>query len=146
MAFARWTPGRSIFSLKDDLDRLFDDFTGREPERHEGQSEIAPRINLEENDHSFILSAELPGISKNDVRITFRKNKLIISGEKTGKDIKSAIYHRHECAYGKFYRSIEIPGDINPDKISADFENGILTVTAPKSTASKSQEIEIKIK
>ncbi len=146
MAFARWTPGRSIFSLKDDLDRLFNDLAGTESERHEARSDVNPRINLEESDHSFIVSAELPGVSKNDVRITFQKNMLIISGEKTGKDIKSAAYLRYECAYGKFYRSIEIPGDVNSDKVSADFENGILTVTIPKSSETRSREIEIKIK
>ncbi|MDY6788022.1 MAG: Hsp20/alpha crystallin family protein, partial [candidate division WOR-3 bacterium] len=105
----------------------------------------APLIDIEENKDEFVITAELPGMKKDDIDISIDNNTLVISGEKEAKEEKKEkTYHRIERSYGKFYRAVSVPRHIDPEKIKAGFEDGVLEVKLPKSEKAKSKKIEIK--
>ncbi len=104
----------------------------------------SPNVDIIENVDSFIIKAELPGITKEDISIDLKDSTLTISGEKkTEKTDESKTYHKTEISYGKFSRSFQIPLDIAVDKIEAKFKDGILTLTLPKGEEEKPKQIEI---
>ena len=146
MSIVKWNPSKNIFSLRDEMDRLFSDFLNPEPLMAENFSDLTPLINIEENDDEFLISAELPGLKKDDIKITFQNNMLKISGEKKEeKEMDKKNFHRVERRYGKFSRSIGIQSGVVLEKIDASFKDGILTVKVPKSEEAKPKEIDVKI-
>lgn len=142
---ARWDPFKDISSFREEVDRLFDSFFGRLP-RVEVEKRWMPAINFEETENEFIVSAELPGMSKDDIKVKVTEDGLTISGEKKmSKEEKGKTYHRIEMAYGNFQRTISFPEDVVPDKAKATYKDGILMVNVPKSEKSKPKEIEIEL-
>lgn len=128
------------------MDRLFDEFfrTGMEVT---DRVDLTPLVDVEENDDEFVISAELPGMKRDDIKITFDNNMLNISGEKKAeKEMKEENFHRMERSYGKFSRTIPIPSGVKLDKIDAVYEDGVLTVHIPKTEEAKPKQIEIKVK
>src|SRR6056297_1495695 len=104
-------------------------------------------MDIEETGEEFKLTAELPGMEKKDVNISLKDDVLTISGEKKEeKKEQKKDYYRSERVFGKFQRSFRLPEIIEEDKIEAEFKNGILNVTIPKSkeTVTKEKQIEIK--
>jgi HSP20 family protein len=147
MAVVRFNPERSIFSLKSDMDRLFDNFFSDRPSQIESYSDIIPIVDVEETEQEFLITAELPGIKKDDIKITFENNYLTISGEKKAKkDMKKENYHHMERSYGKFSRTLAIPAGVMLDKIEAEYEQGILNIKIPKAEEAKPKQIEVKVK
>lgn len=142
----KWNPARNLFAFDKDIDQFFDDFfTGNIPEARE--TTMSPRINLEENDNEWILTAELPGVKKDDVTVNFQDNLLTISGEKKfEKEDKKKHFHRIERSYGQFSRSVQIPSSIVLDKIDAKYEDGILNIILPKAEDAKPKQIAVKVK
>ncbi len=142
----KWNPRRSLLNINDDLDRMFEEFMSTrilEPTT----MEISPRVNVEENDNEWILTAELPGVTKDDIELNFRDNILTLSGEKKiEKEDKKKNYHHIERSYGRFSRSFAINSSIVTDKIEAKFKDGILTVVLPKAEEEKPKLIDIKVK
>jgi HSP20 family protein len=105
----------------------------------------SPRIDIIENNHNFIVKAELAGLNKDDVKITLQDNILTLKGEKKEeKERKDANYRICERRYGKFIRSFRLPSTVNSKKIDASFKDGILSLTLPKTEEARLQEIEIK--
>lgn len=107
----------------------------------------APSIDVAETPEEYVITAELPGVDKKDVRITIRDGALSIEGErKVEKEEKKKKFHRIERFYGSFSRTFTIPEGVLDDKVLADFDNGLLHVHLPKSeTASvRSKEVQIK--
>ncbi len=146
MSIIRYNPGRSIFSLKSDMDRLFEDFFGSGTET-ERLADIIPATDVFENENEFIVKAEVPGMKKDDIKITFENNYLTISGEKkSGKEVKEENYHQLERSYGKFMRRIGIPSGVMLDKINAEYEDGVLSIHIPKAEEAKPKQIDIKVK
>lgn len=93
------------------------------------------------------MKVELPGVSKDDVKITIESNILTIRGEKKQeKDVKQENYQRIERSYGSFQRSFTLPGTVKSDAIDAIFKDGVLTVTLPKAEEAKPKHIEVKVK
>jgi HSP20 family protein len=105
-----------------------------------------PAVDVEETGENFLIRAEMPGLKKEDVKISLAENILTVSGEKkmeTKTDERK--YHRLERTYGSFQRSFSLPEPIKADKISAVFKDGILEVKVPKSEEAKPREIDIKV-
>lgn len=103
-----------------------------------------PSCDVNEADEHFLVSLDLPGVKKEDIKIEVQKNQLVIAGERNRElkaDDGEAI--RHERRYGKFERTFTLPATINPDKIEAHFENGVLSVAIPKAEAAKGRTIQI---
>src|SRR5262245_21748545 len=107
MALVRWNPGRDMMPMREEMDRLFHQFFGRGggEEGSWGQGSWAPPVDIYETDEAFVLKAELPGFSKDDVQIELHENRLALRGErKRESDAKEEQYHRMERAYGRFER------------------------------------------
>ncbi|WP_158247189.1 Hsp20/alpha crystallin family protein [Geothermobacter hydrogeniphilus] len=105
-----------------------------------------PRFNLLEDENNFYLSALLPGVDPKQLEMNVVGNSLTLSGERPEQvaDV-NATWHRRERGAGKFLRTIELPADVNPNKVSATYKNGVLDVTLPKAEAAKPKQIAIKV-
>jgi len=136
-------PFNELQQLRNQMDSFLSKVPGNDPmERHAG---VFPSINLTEDEESFHIRAELPGIPAKDLDIQATGNNLSISGERKieteGADVR---YHRRERESGKFSRAISLPGDIDSDGISAGLSNGILKIRIPKAAKVKPKKIDIK--
>ncbi len=140
----RWEPMREMMTLREAMDRLFDDAFTRPISVN---SLGAPAIDLYQTDDDVVVKAALPGLKTEDVQISITGDVLTLKGEfKQDKEIKEATYHIKEQRYGSFERNIMLPADVQSDKTKAEFENGILTVTLPKAEQVKPRTITIKAK
>jgi HSP20 family protein len=144
----RWNPVRDMVSLREAMDRLFEDSFVR-PRSWlspvEGVSTLA--LDVLENDDDVTVRASVPGLKPEDIEISVRGETLTIKGEtKDEKEEKSGNYHLRERRYGAFQRSIVLPTLVNADKAQAEFEQGVLTLTLPKVEAVKPKSIKIKPK
>jgi HSP20 family protein len=148
MTLVKWRPMRDIFNFQDEMSRVFDRFFDRslvEDEENISFSKWYPQVDISENIDSFMVLAELPGLSKDEVHITFTDGLLKIEGErKREKEDKDTNFHRVERVYGKFCRTFQLPKQIKNDKVSADFKDGILKIDLPKADEVKPKEIEVK--
>jgi HSP20 family protein len=103
-----------------------------------------PPVDVQETESNFIFTAELPGMSKEDVSITLEDNLLTLSGERTLKEREEGEnFHRVERAYGSFSRSFSLPSQVDSSKVEASFKNGLLTVEIAKAEQAKPRKIEI---
>lgn len=105
---------------------------------------FVPELNVYETDTEFEITVALPGMSKDDIDIGFENNILTISGERELEEENGTKYHRIESRFGKFERSLPLPNVIDEENISATYENGVLTVTAPKLKEKAGKKIEVK--
>ena len=130
-----------LFSLHRDMNRLFDEVMGRGLPSAGGQGGqsgqgqiINAHMNVSETENEIRISAELPGVKEDDIDVSLNDDLLTIRGEKRfeRKDEKEN-FHFVERSFGTFQRSIRLPFAVNPDQVQASFENGVLTVTLPKS-------------
>ncbi|HHF42390.1 MAG TPA: Hsp20/alpha crystallin family protein, partial [Candidatus Aminicenantes bacterium] len=103
-----------------------------------------PSDDIYETEHEVVLTAELPGMDEKDIEIKVEDNTLTISGERRmEKEIKEENYHRIERAYGSFCRSFTLPNYVDQDKISAEYDNGILKITMPKKPELKPRKVKV---
>lgn len=143
MAIIRW---RNLDNLRNEMDRIYDRYYRSGEEDAENICDCYPMVDIKETKDEFIVNAELPGVSKQDIKINFTDDSLVIEGEKKEeeKDEKNT-YHRVERSYGKFYRSFSFPGKVAGDKIKAAYKDGILSVSLPKKEEMKPKEISISV-
>jgi HSP20 family protein len=147
MAITRWRPFRDVVSIQDEMNRLFDDFFGR-PVLKTGWTEgvWSPIVDISEDKENMIIKSEMPGMSKDDVKISIQDNVLTLKGEKKQeKEEKDKNYHRIERNYGSFCRSFQLPTSVKSDKVKASYKDGVLSVTLPKTEEVKPKEIPISI-
>lgn len=141
----KWDPFREFSTLRSEMERVFDSMLGRYPrERIEGL--WAPLVDVEETKDNIIARIELPGMRKEDIKVTLMNNMLTISGERKHEaEEKGKTYYRIERAYGRFQRTIELPTDVMSDKAKASYKDGILELIVPKSEKAKEKEIAIDV-
>jgi HSP20 family protein len=141
----RWEPVREMMTLREAMDRLFDDAFTR-PLSQSGVSGLLP-IDLYQTTDEVVVKANLPGLKASDVQISVTADVLTLRGEfKQEIEDKEATYHVLERRSGMFERSVSLPTDVEADKARADFENGVLTITLPKAEAVKPKTITVKAK
>lgn len=103
-----------------------------------------PQVDIQDSENAVTLTAELPGINKDDVKVELENRVLTISGEKArGGEEESAGFYRNERSYGAFKRSFTLPDEVDPEKLEAGFENGVLTLVLAKRPEAKPRTIEI---
>ncbi len=162
MPFARSNvPSRSGYemdpftAMRRDMDRLFDDmmkgFGGGNGLPAAFGNGAAPRIDVKETAAGIEVSAELPGVDEKDIEVELQDDMLTIRGEKKvekEEGDKEKGYHVMERSYGSFARSIALPYDADPDKVSADFSKGVLKILVPRpaEVSAKTKKIEVKAK
>jgi len=145
MAIIRWDPFRDLITLREKMNRLFEDtFAARGEEKDLMASTWTPSVDIYETENDVVLTAEIPGIEDKDIEIKIEDSTLSIKGErKLEKETKEENYHRIERAYGTFYRSFTIPHNVDQDKIQAEHENGVLKITMPRKPELKPQKVKI---
>ncbi len=137
---------RDLEDIQDQINRVFEGMAG-DPDSDNRLPRLYPSVDLSENKDSFVLKAELPGMKKEDVKVTLQNNILTISGEKKQEqEEKGKTFHRIERSYGSFSRTVELPVAVKTDAIKADFKDGVLTVELPKLEEAKPKEIAISVK
>lgn len=136
----KWNPVGSLLNQGSLLDDFFNaDF----PVRSRG---FDPVIDVKENEKDFLIHAELPGLRKDDFKLTVEDNSLILEGEKkVEKEEKSDNAYRSERSYGAFKRVFRLTDSVDSKKIAADYTNGILSITVPKTEKAKPKQIEVKV-
>ena len=121
MAFARWDPIRDLLAIQQRLDRFAP-----------GPAGWAPPIDVSETADRYVITAELPGISQEDIQIHINDGRLTLSGERRERDRPCEQYHRVERGHGGFSRTFQLPVPVDADAVTADLHDGVLTVTCPK--------------
>ena len=145
----RWgiTPWRPLQELEEWERRLEDSFgrpMWRFPVEERGWM---PAVDVFEKDDKFVVKAEVPGMKEEDIDVSVIGDTLMIKGEKkTESEVKEADYYRCERSYGSFYRSIPLPSTVDTNKIEADFEDGVLEVSLPKSAEVKPKKVAVSAK
>jgi|SRR5581483_8598808 HSP20 family protein len=142
----RWDPFREVLSLRDAMDRLFE------------ESFVAPRffyspdtyrrmnalpVNMYETPDEVIVNAVLPGLKTQDVNLEFQDGRLIIDVQIPAPQVENVTWHYRELASGQYHREITLPIAVNTDKIEATLENGLLTLRLPKAEEVKPKKIQI---
>jgi HSP20 family protein len=136
-------------NMQREINRMFDKFFhgGTVDDGSFGTSLWTPAVDVAEHDDAYQVKVEIPGVSKDDVKITMQDNILTIRGEKKQeKESKRSNSHRVERSYGSFQRSFTLPTSVKHDKIEASYKDGILTIAVPKAEEAKPKQIEVKVK
>ena len=146
MSIIRWQPFPEIISLRQAMEKLFED-SFVTPSRISGipGAHMATPINMYQTASDVVVKAALPGLKPEEVDITITGDTLSIKGEtKAEEEAKREDYIYQEHRYGTFSRSLALPSGLNTDKAKADFDNGILTLTIPKPEEAKPKQIKVK--
>jgi HSP20 family protein len=144
----RWNPMRE---LEDFQNRILSAFNPNSWRRSNGQESLTmaewlPAVDISEDDKEYVITAELPEVHKEDVKVTVENGVLTITGErKFEKEEKNKKWHRVERSYGTFARTFTLPDDIDAAKVNAEFKNGMLNVRVAKSEAARPKQIEVKV-
>lgn len=145
MALMRWRPFEELMSIQEEINRIFDNFFSRFPQKVEvGRGAWSPSVDISETEDEVVVTAELPGMSKEDIKISLQDNVLYLKGEKKQeKESKGKNFHRIERRYGSFQRAFSLPVAVITDKIKANYRNGVLTIRLPKAEEAKPKEIPV---
>jgi HSP20 family protein len=144
----RWEPTRELSTLRERMDRLFNETIGRTWGGEEGLATGVwiPPVDVYETPESIVMKADLPDVNKDEVDISVDNNTLTIKGErKMEKEVKERDFYRMERSFGTFSRSFTLPPTVETGKIGAEFANGVLTLTLPKREESKPKQIKVKV-
>jgi HSP20 family protein len=144
----RWQPMNELVSLRDAMDRLFED-SFIEPRWGwvAPMSAASLAINMYETKNEVVVKAALPGVKPEEVQVTITGNTLTIAGEANEEnEVKEKAYIRKERQFSSFTRSVTLPDGLKADQADASFENGVLTLKVPKSEQAKPKMIQIKAK
>lgn len=141
-------PGEDPFTaLTREMDRLFEEMTRSFglPRTAEGEVVLVPRVDVKETENAVVVQAELPGVSEQDVEVEFADGVLTIRGEKKQeREEKDKGYYVMERRYGTFMRRIAVPIEVDEDRIEAEFDRGVLTVTLPKKPETQPRKIQVR--
>jgi HSP20 family protein len=137
MSIVRWEP----LALQNLFESVFD---APSPGRSGALRRWMPAMDLAEADDSYVLKADLPGLTQDDIKIEFEDRTLTVSGERKAEhEVSKDGYVRVERAFGSFSRTLTLPQGVDPEAVTASFENGVLEVRVPKPEARKPRRIEI---
>jgi len=155
MSLVRWNPTRELatwpsdlFGIQREMNKMFNNFfRGDIQDEDSAFMAWTPAVDIAEHDDEYLVKVELPGVNKDDVKITIESNVLTIRGEKKQeRETKKENYHRVERNYGSFQRSFTLPSTVKSDKIDASYKDGILSISLPKAEEAKPKQIEVKVK
>ena len=146
MNLVKWNPRREMPMLPGRFNRLFDNpfFRIGRMDDDSGLDLWNPAVDLYEKDDHFMITAELPGVDKNGIKIDLKDRLLTLSGERSyDKEVKEENFYRRERSYGKFQRAFTLPADVDSDKIKAEFKDGVLQIEVPKPEEKKAKQVTV---
>ena len=134
MAFTRWDPLRDLLALQEQIGQLVGTDTPG----------WTPPVDLYETADAFVLTAELPGLSREDIDLHAEESRIVIRGQRASGLVPCDQYHRVERGHGPFSRAFLLPEPIDVDGVTADLTSGVLTVTIPKAPVATARKVEVK--
>jgi HSP20 family protein len=147
-ALTRWNPVRELEEFQNRILGAFN--FPRRGGTGDGQDSMAsewmPVVDITEKEKEYVITAELPQVMKENVKVTVAGGMLTISGERRFEKEEKTTYHRIERSYGSFVRSFAMPDDGDPSGVNAEFKDGILTIHLRKSESALPKQIEVKVK
>lgn len=142
----RWDPFRDLVSFQERMNRLFQDTLGPSREELMTSGTFVPPVDIYEDEHAITLKLEVPGMEEKDIEVQLENNTLTVRGErKFEKEEKEENFHRIERRYGAFARSFTLPNTVDPGKVEANYENGILKIQLAKRAEAKPKQIKVNV-
>jgi len=132
VAFARWDPLRDLLAIQQRLDRFAP-----------GPAGWQPPVDLYETPDAYVVTAEVPGLERDDIEIQTGEGRLTLSGSRSERPIACEQYHRLERGHGSFQRSFQLPLPIDSAAVTADLKDGVLTIRCPKQASVAARRITI---
>ncbi|TDA68532.1 MAG: Hsp20/alpha crystallin family protein [Clostridia bacterium] len=148
MSLVPWEPVRELASVRDAMNRIFDDafsrFPSLVPRREDGWWQ--PSVDVIDRDKEIVVKANVPGIDPKDVEVTVAENAINIKGQVAQeKEDQGNNYYRRERYYGAFQRSIPLDSKVVAEQAKATFKNGVLEVTVPKVEGAGGKQVQVKV-
>lgn len=132
MAFARWDPIHDLLAIQQKLDRYAPGLSG-----------WTPAVDIQETPDQYIVTAEVPGMSRDDLDIRVHDGRITIAGVRRERPRQCEQYHRVERGHGSFSRTFSLPVPVDSDRVTADLRDGVLTVTCPKADDNAARRIQV---
>ncbi len=147
MNLIKWDPFRELEDVSNRLNRVFGRPLSRmEPNEMFTVADWTPSADISETETAYLIKAEIPGVNKEDVKVTIQDGMLTIQGErKMEKEEKDKKFHRIERSYGSFMRSFRVPDDADESAVKAEFKDGVLNVTLNKTAKPKPKSINVSV-
>ena len=146
MELIKWNPIGDAFGLRNRMNHLFDEFFSpvSRGDRDLSMWNWDPVVDIYDNDDRIVIKAELPGIEKKDIAVDVKDRVLTLKGERSSdNEVKEEKYYCRERTFGKFERSFTLPTDIDPEKIDANYKDGVLKIEIPKPEEQKPKQITV---
>lgn len=146
-SLVRFSPSTELRRMQREIDRIFDEFVpSRSSENSENDTTVwTPRADVSETDDAYVLHLDAPGLKKEDFSINWKEGVLTVNGEREWENqTERKNYVRVERAFGHFFRSFQLPTSVDGENITANYQDGVLTIQIPKAEESKPRRIEIK--
>jgi HSP20 family protein len=145
VSIIRWSPFDEIMTMRESMDRLFEDYFTRRP-RNAGPLVWQPAVEIFETENDITVKAELPGIDPKQVEVNVTEEGLTIKGEaKVEHEERKRNYYRRELRYGSFQRTVVLPTEVKGDEAKATFRHGILEVKVPKAERVKPKTVKVEV-
>jgi HSP20 family protein len=142
----RWDPFREMTNLQSTLNRILNQETAQSGDDLMTSGTFIPPVDIYEDEHSFKLHVEVPGLKESDIDIRLENNTLTLRGErKFENEQKEENFRRVERRYGSFVRSFTLPNTVDADKVAAHYDNGVLTIELTKKAEAKPKQIKVNI-
>jgi HSP20 family protein len=142
----RWEPFREFATLQDRMNRLFRESYNENQDQSLTTSSFAPAVDVYEDEHNVTLKIEVPGIEEKDIDVRIENNTLTVHGErKIEKEEKEENYRRVERQYGSFTRTFNLPATVDSEKVSANYDKGVLKISLPKKAEAKPKQIKVNV-
>ena len=146
MDITLWRPNRSLYPFTREVDRIFGSVFGS-PFFEQQRSALVPALDFIEDENSYLVKVELPGVLEKDISITLADGHLEIKGEKKEeKEEGTELTYCSERRYGSFSRVVALPSGVDGENVTAKFKNGILEIALPKKEEAKPKEVKVKVK
>jgi HSP20 family protein len=147
MTIVRWDPFRELQVMQDRVNRVFGDYyRGVDDDVMRRGAWVPPVDIFDDGNHQLVIKAELPDVTKDDIEITVDNNALTFKGEKKpDQAVREERCHRVERVYGSFSRTFSLPPTVDGSKVSADYKNGVLTITLPMREEAKPRQIQVQV-
>ncbi|MDB6132792.1 MAG: heat shock protein Hsp20 [Verrucomicrobiales bacterium] len=147
-ALTRWNPVRELEEFQNRILTAFRPVAGRYQDGNDSLTSVewAPSVSISEDEKEYRITAEVPGVKPEDVKVTMENGTLSITGERRlEREDKNVRHHLTERVYGRFMRSFSLPGDSDPSQVDAQFRDGLLSIRIAKSEMARPKQIEIKV-